>query len=224
MSGARILVVEDEAAMRRGLALLLGSRGFTVLEAETGPQALVKARQAAPDLVLLDVMLPGLSGFDVLQTLRAEGLEVPVILLTAKGAELDRVTGFSLGVDDYVTKPFSSLELVGRIEAVLRRCRTAPRSAPATLELGACRVDFARMEVLRDGEALKLPGRALAILAALAQAEGRVVTRDALCADGCSPRTVDNMVVKLRQALEERPDEPRHLLTVHGQGFRLVTS
>jgi DNA-binding response OmpR family regulator len=224
VSGARILVVEDEAAMRRGLSLLLGSRGFTVLEAETGPEALVKARQAAPDLILLDVMLPGLNGFDVLQTLRSEGLETPVILLTAKGAELDRVMGFSLGVDDYVTKPFSSLELVGRIEAVLRRCRTAPRALPPVLALGACEVDFGRMLVLRDGQAVKLPGRALAILAALAQAEGRVVTRDALCTDGCSPRTVDNMVVKLRQVLEERPDEPRHLLTVHGQGFRLVTS
>lgn len=215
--------------MRRGLRLLLASRGYEVIEAETGPQALVKAREARPDLVLLDVMLPGLSGFDVLQTLRADALHTPVILLTAKGTELDKVLGFSLGVDDYVTKPFSSLELVGRIEAVLRRCRAtvAQSPLPPALDVGGCEVDFGRMEVRRDGSVVPLPPRAIEVLAALARADGRVVSRDALCnqvwgAEGGSPRTVDNLVVKLRQALEDSPGEPRHVLTVHGQGYRLV--
>ncbi len=224
---ARVLVVEDEAPMRRGVVILLQAKGYEVLEAATGPEAIVKARAARPDLVVLDVMLPGQSGFEVLQALRATGVATPVIMLTAKGTESDKVLGFTLGVDDYVTKPFSALELLGRIEAVLRRCRPAVAQEPGRLRVGAADVDFGRLEVRRAGRLVDLPVRALDVLFVLARAEGRVVARGDLLdevwgGDEVNPRTLDNLVVKLRQAIEPDVDRPAHLLTVRGRGYRLA--
>jgi DNA-binding response OmpR family regulator len=222
---ARILVVEDEIDVRQGLEDLLRAKGYEVLTAATGPEGLTKAASARPDLVVLDVMLPGLSGFDVLRTLRAEGHLVPVLMLTAKGAEMDRVLGFELGVDDYVTKPFSILELLGRVQALLRRARpAAPTSAP--LAFGDLEVDFDRLELRRAGQRLEVPERAVEVLGVLARADGRVVSRDQLLDEVwgrdqvVNTRTIDNLVVKLRQAIEHNPDAPRHLLTVHGRGYR----
>lgn len=225
----RILIVEDEAPVRAGLEDLLQAKGYEVLSAQSGPEGLVKAREARPDLVLLDVMLPGTSGYDVLRTLRAGGFATPVIMLTAKGAELDKVLAFELGVDDYVTKPFSILELMGRIQAVLRRA--TPAAAPATppVVLGTVSIDFERLELRRAGRRVELPARALEVLAALARAEGRIVSRNELLDavwgvdQVVNPRTVDNLVVKLRQAIEVDPDRPHHLLTVHGRGYRFLT-
>ena len=222
----RVLVAEDEAPMRRGIVILLQAKGFEVLEAATGPEAYLKASQGRPDLVVLDVMLPGQTGFEVLQALRAAGHATPVIMLTARGTETDKVMGFALGVDDYVTKPFSTLELLGRIEAVLRRCKPAP-VAPAPLHVGLAEIDFARLTLRRAGEPYDVPARALDVLAVLARAAGRVVPRDALvdevwgAEDGVSPRSLDNVMVKLRQAIEPEPDKPRHLVTVRGRGYRL---
>jgi len=210
MTSTRILIVEDEAPVRAGLVDLLQAKGFEVLAAETGPEGLAKARAARPDLVLLDVMLPGTRGYDV-------------------GAELDKVLGFELGADDYVTKPFSILELMGRIQAVLRRTAPpAPREL-APLTLGVVTVDFQRLELRRAGKRVELPTRALEVLEALARANGRIMSRDALLDavwgrdQVVNPRTVDNLVVKLRQAIEVDPDRPHHLLTVHGRGYRFVT-
>jgi DNA-binding response OmpR family regulator len=241
---ARILVVEDEAPVRRGLVDLLRAQGHTVLYAETGPEALIKAREGAPDLILLDVNLPGLDGLAVLRELRADGLAVPVLMLTARGAELDKVTGFALGVDDWVVKPFSMLELLGRVGALLRRSGPAAGSllrpgvhaaggslaaGPGRLAFGPVGVDLRRHEARRDGVALELPARAIDLLAALARADGAPVSRDALLDAvwgqdrAANPRSVDNMVVRLRAAIEADPANPVHLLTVHGKGYRLVT-
>jgi DNA-binding response OmpR family regulator len=229
MSKSRILVVEDEAPVRAGLIDLLQAKGFEVLAAETGPEGLLKAREGRPDLLLLDVMLPGISGYDVLRKLRAEGLTTPVIMVTAKGAEIDKVLAFELGVDDYITKPFSILELLGRIQAVLRRATPAAPRAMAPLTLGHVSIDFERFELRRSGRRIDLPARALELLAVLARAGGRIVSRNDLLDEVwgidqvVNPRTVDNLVVKLRQAIEIDPDQPHHLLTVHGRGYRLVT-
>ena len=133
---ARVLLAEDEAPMRRGVAILLQAKGYEVLEAASGTEALVKAHAAKPDLLVLDVMMPGKTGFEVLQALRAAGAATPVIMLTAKGTEADKVLGFTLGVDDYVTKPFSTLELLGRIEAVLRQSGAPLTAADIHLERG----------------------------------------------------------------------------------------
>jgi DNA-binding response OmpR family regulator len=224
----RILVVEDEALMLQGLRHLLTSKGYEVIEAVTGPEALIKASAARPDLLLLDVMLPGLSGFDVLKALRGEGHRIPVIMLTSRGAEMDKVLGFQLGVDDYVTKPFSVLELLGRVEAVLRRATPAAPPAPNALALGEVEVDFQRLQLRRAGQAVDLPERALELLRVLVEADGQIVTRDGLIDrvwgvdQAIGGRRVDNLVVKLRQALEADPAEPRHILTVHGRGYRFV--
>lgn len=222
---SRILVVEDEAAVRRGLVDLLTAQGHTVLEAETGPEGLVKAREGRPDLVILDVMLPGLDGFGVLAAMRAQKIDTPVLMLTARGAELDKVTGFALGVDDYVTKPFSMLELLGRVGALLRR--RAPRAPSGSVHVGDVVVNLHQRTVTRAGTPVDVPPKAFALLAALAQANGAPVSRDALLdavwGTGAMghPRTVDNLVVKLRQALEADPANPLHLVTVHGEGYAL---
>lgn len=225
---ARILVVEDEPLMRDGLRELFAGQGFEVIEAATGPEGLLKGREARPDLIVLDVMLPGLSGFDVLRALRAEGRLTPVIMLTARGTELDKVSGFQLGVDDYVTKPFSVMELLGRVQAVLRRTAAPPVAAPAALGVGLVEADFARLELRRDGVRLDVAERAIELLQVLVAAEGRILSRDELIdkvwgADqAIQGRRVDNLVVVLRQALEPDPAEPVHLLTVHGRGYRLL--
>ncbi|MDB5097717.1 MAG: response regulator transcription factor [Cyanobacteria bacterium RYN_339] len=224
----RILVVEDEALMMQGLRHLLTSRGYEVIEAVTGPEALIKASAARPDLLMLDVMLPGLSGFDVLKALRGEGNRTPVIMLTSRGAEMDKVLGFQLGVDDYVTKPFSVLELLGRVEAVLRRAAPAQVAAPEALALGEVEVDFQRLQLRREGQAVELPERAIELLRVLVEADGQIVTRDGLIDrvwgvdQAIGGRRVDNLVVKLRQAIEADPAMPRHILTVHGRGYRFV--
>ncbi len=224
----RILIVEDDRAVLRGLVDLMRAKGFEAIAAETGPEGLIKAREANPDLILLDVMLPEISGFEVLRSLRAEGRSVPVIMVSAKGSEVDKVLGFELGVDDYVTKPFSLLELMGRIQAVLRRSRPVTATAAETLRLGEVTVDFQRLELRKAGVALDMPARAIEILQVLARAEGRAVSRDRLIDEVwgvgqvVNDRTVDNLIVKLRRAIEPAPDRPRYLTTLHARGYRLI--
>jgi DNA-binding response OmpR family regulator len=224
----RLLVVEDDPHVRRGLEVLLAGQGHEVLVATTGPEALIKAEAARPDLILLDVMLPGASGFEVLQGLRARDAATPVIMLTAKGAELDRVQGFALGVDDYVVKPFSMLELLGRIQAVLRRAAPAGPAPLDVLRVGAVTVDFAHHAVTRGGERLAVPERAVELLEVLVRASGAIVSRDRLIEAvwgrdaQVNARTLDNLVLALRQAIEPTPRTPVHLLTVHGRGFRFL--
>ena len=226
----RILVVEDEAAIRRGLVEVLESKGHQVDTAVTGPDGLAKAtdREAMPDLVLLDIMLPGMTGFDVLRRIRDVAPGLPVIILTAKGQEPDRVRGFELGVDDYVVKPFSVLELLGRVGAVLRRTNGITAAEPElVVTIGLATVDFDRMVLTRDGRERDLAAKGFDLLRCLMRHKGKVVSRDTIMdevwgADAVlNTRTIDNYVVKLRQLVEPDPNNPQHLHTVHGAGYRL---
>ena len=216
----RLLLVEDEAAVALGLVDVLRVKGYEVEHVTTGEEALAAA--GPWDLILLDATLPGISGFQVLRQLRSRQDPTPVLMLTARATEADRVLGFELGVDDYVTKPFSLLELLGRIGAILRRTGTAPPGN--VLRLGAHSVDLERFTV---NGAAGLPARAFRILGILAARQGQVVTRDALLDEVWGPeeaitlRTLNNLVVKIRQAIEVDPEQPRFLKTVHGVGYRL---
>jgi DNA-binding response OmpR family regulator len=222
----RILVIEDDPDLRRGLALNLKAEGYAVLTAETGDDGLRQARDERPDLVLLDVMLPGMNGFDVCRELRRKGFEAPIIMLTAKAEEIDRVVGLEIGADDYVTKPFSLRELMARIRVRLRR-RT-PGAASEMLRFGSAEVDFDRHEVSRNGARVELTGKELEVLKLLSRNAGEIVTRDRLLNEVWgyetypTSRTVDNHILRLRQKLEDDPANPRHILSIYGEGYKFV--
>jgi DNA-binding response OmpR family regulator len=228
---ARILVVEDDASIRLGLEDTLRAKGYTVRVVGRGEDGLTDAAENRPDLIILDVMLPDIDGFEVCRRLKAprSGVAaVPVIMLTARGTELDRVRGLELGADDYVTKPFSLMELLARVAAVLRRVHGAAAvSEPRTLQVGDVSIDFARQIARKAGQPLELPARAYAILRVFARRPGEVVSRQLLLDEAWgyesypNTRTVDNHLVKLRKAIEDEPDRPRWLLTVHGVGYKL---
>jgi DNA-binding response OmpR family regulator len=232
MTTSRILVIEDDASIRLGLEDTLKAKGYEVAVATRGQAGLELAERVRPDLIILDIMLPDLDGFEVCRRLknpRGGMPEVPIIMLSARGAELDRVRGLELGADDYVTKPFSLMELLARVAAVLRRgARTA--AEPDVLEFGDVKIDFVRQTATKAGRPLELPVRAFAILKVFARRPGEVVSRDVLLDEAWgyekypNTRTVDNHLVKLRKALEDEPERPRYLVTVHGAGYRLDTS
>ena len=224
---SRLLLVEDEPSLAVGLVDVLRVKGYEVDHVTTGEEALLKASAGGYGLLLLDAMLPGISGFDVLRRLRERNDAIPVIMLTARGTEMDRVLGFELGVDDYVTKPFSLLELLGRIAALLRRASAPPPVSASILRFGPVHVDLERFTAAGPDGELTLPARAFEILRTLAARHGQVVTRDALM-DGVwgvdesiTLRTLNNLIVKIRQAIEVNPEEPSFLKTVHGVGYRL---
>jgi two-component system alkaline phosphatase synthesis response regulator PhoP len=222
----RILVVDDEPQMVRGLVDNLRFEGYQTLAAADGREALALAAAEAPDLILLDVMMPGMSGWDVCRELRARGLTMPVIMLTARGEEADRVQGLELGADDYVTKPFGLRELLARIRAVLRR--PGPRQALDTYAFGDVRLQFRARVAFKAGREVKLTRKEFDLLRYLVEARGEVVTRDRLLDEVWgyehfpTTRTVDTHVLRLRQKFEDDPERPRHIVTVHGQGYRFV--
>jgi DNA-binding response OmpR family regulator len=222
----RLLVVEDDPTLRQALTFNLTREGYEVASAADGEAALEAARSDRLDLVLLDVMLPGMSGVEVLRVLRGEGIATPVIILSAKGDEIDRVVGLKVGADDYIAKPFSRPELLARIEAVLRRQRRDGDEPERREELtfGAVRIDVARREVTVDGEPIHLTTKEFDLLAHVASAPGRIFTRDQLLArvwgydylgDG---RTVDVHVSWLRGKLRGRGGHD-HFRTVRGVGY-----
>jgi DNA-binding response OmpR family regulator len=231
VDGQRVLVVDDEPMMREVLARYLERDGFVVQTAADGHQALASLEAAAPSLVLLDLMLPGVDGLEVLSWMRAGPLRAtPVILVTAKGDETDRIVGLELGADDYVTKPFSPKEVVARVRAVLRRTEAHHTNGyaptPPALEFGNARLDFARRELAVDGVAVKLTRKEYDLLEMLASQPGRVFSRTELLEevwdfawDGDSA-TVTVHVRRLREKLEPVPSEPRHIVTVWGVGYR----
>jgi DNA-binding response OmpR family regulator len=230
---ARILVIEDDASIRLGLEDTLRAKGYDVVSASRGDDGLRLAGARKPDLVILDIMLPDTEGFEVCRVLRGPRSPAPdarVIMLTARGQELDRVRGFDVGADDYVTKPFSLMELLARVAAVLRRGASSQRPEPKLLRFGDVEIDFARFVARKAGKPIELPARAFDILKVFARYPDEVVTRDRLLDEAWgydkapNTRTVDNHIVKLRQALEDEPDRPRHLVTVHGAGYRLVVT
>jgi DNA-binding response OmpR family regulator len=228
MSAAQsILVVEDEDTMIAGLDYALKREGYDVSLAKDGESALAMLRTGAPDLVLLDIMLPRRSGFDVLAALRREGRGVPVILLTAKGQEVDKVKGFDLGADDYVTKPFSLAELLARIRARLRRRASDSDDVPGTITLGTALVDLQGMRVRRGRASEELSLREADMLRLLWRERGRPVSRERFLEEVWgkdrfpTTRTVDQHVAKLRRKVEEDAARPKHVLTVFGVGYRL---
>jgi len=221
----KVLIVEDDDSMVAALRDGFEYEGYTVSLARDGAAGLRLATAEAPEIILLDVMLPKMSGLEVCREIRKAGNNVPIIMLTARGQEIDKVLGLKLGADDYVTKPFGFLELMARVEAVIRRAtgRTARVDA---FEFGAVKADFKRGEVRRDGRLLELSARELRLLQYFIERRGEVVSReqllDAVWDYDSAPltRTVDMHVAKLRKKIEERPAQPRFLVTVHGQGYK----
>jgi two-component system KDP operon response regulator KdpE len=224
----RILVVDDEERMVRFIRLNLEHDGFQVSEAFNGKEAIQKIRDVTPDLILLDVMMPDLDGFEVLETVR-EVSQVPVIMLTAKGEEDDRVRGLELGADDYVTKPFSPRELVSRVKAVLRRTEGATGSMHGLIEVDdRLKIDFDRREIWLEGKLVKLRPTEYRMLYHLVQNAGWVVTHDQLLTKVWGyeyrdePHYVRLYINYLRQKLEETPSDPKYILTERGVGYRFV--
>ena len=222
----RILVVEDEESFSDALGYMLRREGFEVAMAATGPDGIEEFDRAGADLVLLDLMLPGLSGLEVCRHLRQRS-EVPVIMLTAKDAEVDKVVGLEIGADDYVTKPFSARELVARIRAVLRRRGTEPdETVSSVLESGPVRMDVDRHVVSVNSDIVPMPLKEFELLEFLLRNAGRVLTRGQLIdriwgSDYVGDtKTLDVHVKRLRAKIEPQPSEPRHLLTVRGLGYK----
>ncbi len=224
---SRVLVVEDEESYSDALAYMLGKEGFEVAVATTGPDALRELEQAGADIVLLDLMLPGLSGTEVCRRIRQTS-SVPVIMVTAKDSEVDKVVGLELGADDYVTKPYSPRELVARIRAVLRRGGDV-EAAPKTLEAGPVRMDVERHVVTVAGKEARLPLKEFVLLELFLRNPGRVLTRGQLIdrvwgSDYVGDtKTLDVHVKRLRAKIEPDPANPRHLVTVRGLGYKLDT-
>jgi DNA-binding response OmpR family regulator len=222
----RILVAEDDGDIRRLVADVLAHAGFEVTLAGDGPSALREVRQARPDLLVLDLGLPGTDGLDVARAIRRES-DLPIIMLTARADESDTIVGLEIGADDYITKPFSTKELVARVRAVLRRVDAEPDRTDVT-RVSDLEVDRGRMRVTRSGVAIELTASEFALVDALARHPGRVLTRaqllDAIHGDAFEPyeRAIDAHVKNIRRKLEPEPARPRYLLTVFGVGYRLA--
>lgn len=222
----RILIVDDEPEMVRGLADNLRFEGYQTLAATNGKDGLALALQEGPDLILLDVMMPELSGWDVLRTLRQKGLDMPVIMLTARGEEVDRVLGLELGADDYVTKPFSLRELLARVRAVLRR--PGPRQKVEEFAFGNVRLRLRARQAFKAGREVPLTRKEFDLLRYLVEHRGEVLTRDRLLDEVWgyerypTTRTVDTHILRLRQKFETDPEHPVYILTVHGQGYKFA--
>ena len=225
----RILVVEDDPSIRMGLEDTFTAKGYDVDVVGRGAEGAERAISGRYDLCVLDVMLPDIDGFEVCRRIRQSrgpARALPVIILSARGAELDRVRGLELGADDYVTKPFSLMELLARVASVLRRARGG-QVEPIGLRFGDIEIDLVGQVATRAGARVELASRAFAILKVFARRPGEVVSRDVLLDEAWgvddypNTRTVDNHLVKLRRALEDEPDKPRYLVTIHGAGYKL---
>jgi DNA-binding response OmpR family regulator len=219
----RILVVEDEPSIALGLEIDLRTEGYHPELAADGVAAARRAREEAFDLILLDVMLPSKDGFEVCRELRHAGVTTPIILLTAKTHDAEKIIGLELGADDYVTKPFNPMELRARIKAVLRR---SPSGTPEVYQFGDAEVDFARCELRRAGQTLEITPTEFKLLTLFVRSRGRTLSRDhilnAVWGPGTfvNPRAVDNHIVGLRRKIEPEPDAPRYLVNVRGMGYR----
>ena len=226
MTGGQILIIEDEPDLLRGLALNIKAEGYGVLTATSGDTGLATALKERPDLVLLDLMLPGMGGLDVCRELRRQHFDAPIIMLTARAEEVDRVVGLELGADDYVTKPFGIRELLARIRVRLRR--TSGSASESVLRFGDVMLDFDKHEAMRAGERVELTGKEFDVLRLLARHRGDIVTRERLLDEVWgyehypTTRTVDNHILRLRQKLEAEPSNPRHILSVYGEGYKFV--
>jgi two-component system, OmpR family, alkaline phosphatase synthesis response regulator PhoP len=224
----RVLVVEDDISIALGLRINLEGEGYQVDTAEDGERGLELARVTTPDVIILDVMLPRMNGFEVLQTLRREGMHMPIIILSARNAEMDKVTGLELGAEDYVAKPFSLAELLARVRAALRRGppRHVEGAAPKRFEFGDVVVDVEARSVRRAGKPVEMTATEFDVLMCMVAARGRVLSRDQIFKKVWgenhhgTPRTIDNFMQQLRAKLEADPTEPRFFQTVRGVGYR----
>jgi len=226
---ARILVVEDEPEMASGLKDNFEFDGHEVHIAEDGERAITMALTLRPDLIILDIMLPKKSGFDVCRELRQNGFQAPIIMLTARGQEIDKVLGLELGADDYITKPFSVRELLARVHAALRRASSTFPPPSGRRQIGRLTVDFQKFVAFDEqGREVHMSVRELELLRYLVENAGRSISRDELLNEVWGydhypvSRTVDNFIMRLRRRIEEDPSRPRHILTVHGVGYRFV--
>jgi two-component system alkaline phosphatase synthesis response regulator PhoP len=224
---AKVLIIEDEPNMVLGLKDSCEYEGYEVAVARNGKEGLEKATTEKPDIILLDVMLPLMSGIDVCRALRARGIETPILMLTARSQEIDKVIGLEVGADDYVTKPFSIKELLARIRAHLRRASKQVVDIDS-FSFGDVELNFKKYAARKGGQALDLSAREFEILRHLIRHRGEIVTRDQLLDEvwgyRSTPvtRTVDNHIARLRQKIEQDPSEPRHIITVHRIGYRFV--
>ena len=225
----RILVIEDEPQMLLGLRDNLELEGYEVQTASDGDEGLARAASFTPDLVILDVMLPKKNGFDVCRELRARSSATPIVMLTARSAETDKVLGLELGADDYVTKPFSITELLARVRAVLRRTTVgAAKPSSDLVKIGDIEVDFKLHQARRGKTRIEFTAREFDLLRYFVQHTGQVVTREQILNEVWgyeefpTTRTIDNFVAKLRQKIERAPHAPEHILTIHGSGYKFV--
>ena len=226
----RVLIVEDDEAMSIALRDGFQYEGYSVTVAKDGESGLQLATEESPDLILLDVMLPKMTGLDICKNLRGGGSAVPIIMLTARGQEIDKVLGLKLGADDYITKPFGFMELLARAEAVLRRSNPVPAtpSAVETYRFGDVSVDFRRHEAHKADQQIDLSPREFQLLGFFIQHRGEVITREKLLDTVWDynsipfTRTVDMHIAKLRKKIEDNPSDPRHIVTVHRLGYKFT--
>jgi DNA-binding response OmpR family regulator len=221
-----ILVVEDDESITLGLELNLQAEGYDVSIAVDGEDGLKRAIDGAFDLLILDVMLPKMNGFEVVRALRSHGHHVPIVMLSARGAEMDKVMGLELGAKDYITKPFSLAELLARVKAVLRRDGIARQKAEFLVRAGQLEINPDTREVTRDGSVVELTATEFDVLWCLVDSQNRALPREEILTRVWGPghhgtlRTIDNFMLQLRNKLEVDPSEPKHLLTVRGVGYR----
>jgi DNA-binding response OmpR family regulator len=226
--GEKILIIEDEENLVKGLKLNLDDEGYEVSWAIDGEEGLRKSLQESPDLIILDIMLPKMNGLDICRELRNRNILIPIVMLTAKGEEIDKVVGLEIGADDYLTKPFSVRELLARIKAHLRRQKREPSAVPSTHTLGDTEIDFVHFKVRRKKKESVLTSLECEILKYFFQHSGEVVTRDMLLEKIWgydifpTTRTIDNHILKLRKKIEDNPSRPKHILSVYGEGYRFM--
>jgi DNA-binding response OmpR family regulator len=223
-----ILIVDDEPNIVLGLRDALEFEGFRVISAGRGQEGVALARSEAPDAIVLDLMLPDMNGYAVCQELRRTSPRVPIVMLTARSQETDKIRGLDAGADDYVTKPFSVNELIARVRAIFRRTTLGPASVQETLEIGQASVNLTSQTVVANGSEQPLSFYEVELLRVLAERIGQPVSRDEILSRvwgleaSSTNRTVDNFIVKLRKKIEKSPEKPQHILTVYGLGYKLV--
>ena len=223
----KILVVDDEPDLLRGLIHNLKFEGYSVDAGEDGNIALKKILENKYDLIILDIMMPGMSGFEVCKNARQQGTTTPIILLTAKGEEIDKVLGLELGADDYITKPFSLRELLARVKAVLRRTSTFSEAILDEIKIGLLKVNLKTYEATSNNKVVKMSSKEIDILNFLYSHKGESVDRFDIISNVWEPnsevttRTIDNFIVKLRQKIEQNPSNPKHIITIHGKGYKI---
>jgi DNA-binding response OmpR family regulator len=224
----KILIIEDEQALVKGLKLNLSDEGFEVDWAVNGREGLDKAIKEAPDLIILDIMLPEMDGLEVCRKLRQKNIDIPIIMLTAKGEEIDKVVGLEIGADDYLTKPFSIRELLARIKARLRNTEKEGKAIPKIYSFGDIEIDFVQFKIRRKGKELEFTSLEMDILKYFIAHHGEVVARNDLLdkiwgyESYPTTRTIDNHILKLRKKIEEEPSHPRYIISVYGGGYRFI--